>query len=434
MDCCLTSSTKLQFSRCSWLLTTEATEQKILGSQIYTQRRRAYNYLWTASGGNRRGFGPQPVKKEKESGAKPPREENGGVTKARSLSRSPKGSRNGKSAAEAPNLLSASEVKKRVDIDADQSFDRRLDAIRRSALEQKELEEKRKYRPIDYDAPIPNSDQRSLGLGAKVGIGVAIVALGLVFALGDILPSGSGGKPIEQKELTAEEKAGFQAQLQHFEETLKSAPNDLEALEGAAVTHAELGEYSEAAALLEKLTQKNPKDLEAFRLLGEVRYSLRDYEGSVVAYRNAIMNSNTESLEILRGLTNALLAANRPNEAVQELLSAREKLRMGKETQHKGNLGVDEISNQMKDSEEVDPIQVDLLLGKAYSDWGHIGDAVAVYDALIAKQPEDFRGYLAKGILLRENGKAGDAERMFIQARYLAPPKAKTFVDRFSGR
>lgn len=41
-------------------------------------------------------------------------------------------------------------------------------------------------------------------------------------------------------------------------------------------------------------------------------------------------------------------------------------------------------------------IQVDLLLGKAYSDWGHISDAVAVYDQVISSHPEDFRGYLAK--------------------------------------
>lgn len=41
-------------------------------------------------------------------------------------------------------------------------------------------------------------------------------------------------------------------------------------------------------------------------------------------------------------------------------------------------------------------IQVDLLLGKAYSDWGHISDAVAVYDQLISSHPNDFRGYLAK--------------------------------------
>lgn len=40
--------------------------------------------------------------------------------------------------------------------------------------------------------------------------------------------------------------------------------------------------------------------------------------------------------------------------------------------------------------------KVDLLLGKSYSDWGHVSDAVAVYDQLISKHPDDFRGYLAK--------------------------------------
>lgn len=43
--------------------------------------------------------------------------------------------------------------------------------------------------------------------------------------------------------------------------------------------------------------------------------------------------------------------------------------------------------------------QVELLLGKAYSDWGHISDAVSVYDRLISSHPNDFRGYLAKVFL-----------------------------------
>jgi hypothetical protein len=44
-------------------------------------------------------------------------------------------------------------------------------------------------------------------------------------------------------------------------------------------------------------------------------------------------------------------------------------------------------------------LQVDLLLGKAYSDWGHISDAVSVYDELINEHPEDFRPYLAKVLM-----------------------------------
>ncbi|RLN35943.1 hypothetical protein C2845_PM03G25450 [Panicum miliaceum] len=65
--------------------------------------------------------------------------------------------------------------------------------------------------------------------------------------------------------------------------------------------------------------------------------------------------------------------------------------------------------------QDIDPIQVDLLLGKAYSDWGHISDAVSVYDKLINEHPEDFRGYLAK-------------------AKFFAPEAAKALVDRYAQR
>lgn len=45
-----------------------------------------------------------------------------------------------------------------------------------------------------------------------------------------------------------------------------------------------------------------------------------------------------------------------------------------------------------------------MLLGKAYSSWqGHSGDAIAVYDNLIATHPDDFRGYLAKVRFLSES-------------------------------
>ncbi|GLJ08383.1 hypothetical protein SUGI_0087740 [Cryptomeria japonica] len=409
----------LQFSRGSWLLITQISEQIPLGSHVCMCKNKLHRYLWISSRGNYRGFALQAIKKVKKSGGRPSKGENDAISKARWLrSRKPNESMN-----ELPNMLGDSDVNKNVDVDSDPTFSQRLETIRRAALEKKESEERKKYQPIDYDVPISKSEGRSLGLGAKVGIGVAVLTFALVFAFGDFIPSGSGEKQVEQLERTADEKASFEAQLQRFEETLKSSPEDLEALEGAAVTHAELGEYREASVLLEKLTQKSTENPDAFRLLGDVRYALGDYDGSVVAYRSAMTKSSRSSLEVLRGLTNALLAAKKPNEAVQELLSAKDRLSLELNRQDRGNVQVDESSNQSNNLDQVDPVQVDLLLGKAYSNWGHVGDATAVYDSLIATRPNDFRGYLAKGILLKENGKSGDAERMFIQAKYLAPPK-----------
>ena len=39
------------------------------------------------------------------------------------------------------------------------------------------------------------------------------------------------------------------------------------------------------------------------------------------------------------------------------------------------------------------------------------------YDDLIKCFPEDFRGYLAKGVYLWDKGQRSDAERMFLQVR-----------------
>ncbi|KAG9143269.1 hypothetical protein Leryth_010188 [Lithospermum erythrorhizon] len=302
--------------------------------------------------------------------------------------------------------------------------------VKRSALEQKKIEEEKQYGAIDYDAPVETKSS-TIGLGTKIGVGIAVVVFGLVFALGDFLPSGSVGPSEESaavNKISEEERAILQKRLLQFESTLDKSPEDTAAIEGAAVTLVELGEYKRAASLLEDLTKNKPSDPEVYRLLGEVKYELKDYDGSATAYRNSAKVSKTTDFQVLRGLTNALLAAKKPDEILSVILnqSSSSTHSLSKET----SKGSESIEGENKP--EMDPIQVDLLLGKAYSDWGHVSDAVSVYDQLIANYPDDFRGYLAKGIILKQNGNSGDAERMFIQARFFAPEKAKALVDKFS--
>ncbi|XP_022148133.1 uncharacterized protein LOC111016887 [Momordica charantia] len=309
----------------------------------------------------------------------------------------------------------------------DLQFEKRLEAVKRSALEKKKVDNKKEFGAIDYDAPVESED-KTIGLGTKIGIGVAVLTFGLVFALGDFLPSGSIS-PVEDSmvvtnKLSGEEKSNLQNMLKEYEDTLRSNPKDPTALKGAAVTLAELGEYARAASLLEDFG-KELGDSDIFHLLGEVKYKLKDYDGSIAAYKSATMVSKDVNFEVLRGLTNAYLAAKKPDEAVQFLLDSRERLKSIKS-------GSMDEGNMMETKLLIDPIQVELLLGKSYSDWGHLGDAISVYDKLITNHPDDFRGYLAKGIILKENGRAGDAERMFIQARFFAPENAKMLVDRYA--
>ncbi|KAG4142278.1 hypothetical protein ERO13_D06G121200v2 [Gossypium hirsutum] len=231
------------------------------------------------------------------------------------------------------------------------------------------------------------------------------------------------------KKLSREQKAILETRLAQFEATLSTSPEDETALEGAAVTLTELGDYARATSLLQELVKVKTSDPEVFRLLGEVKYELKDYDGSAAAYKLSAAVSKDVDFEVLRGYTNALLAAKRPAEAVQFLLSCRERLNMERST---GPDPMAESSKMETEPQNLDRIQVDLLLGKAYSVWGHVSDAIAIYDQLISSNPNDFRGYLAKGIILKENGNVGDAERMFIQARFFAPEKAKALVDRYS--
>ncbi|XP_061361355.1 uncharacterized protein LOC133305223 [Gastrolobium bilobum] len=358
----------------------------------------------------RRGFGENTIKTNKADK---------GLVSQQSRGSTPKPS-------QAPRLSSQADGKFRKN-SLDVDFEERLKAVRRSALQQKKEEKEKEFGAIDYDAPI-SSDKKTIDFGTKIGVGVAVIVFGLVFTFGDFLPSGSVSpnedSAVVNSKLSEEDKATLQSRLKEFEATLSNSPRDPTALEGAAVTSAELGEYARAASLLDDLTEEKPNDADVFRLLGEVKYELKDYEGSVAAYKTSAMVSEDIKFEVLRGLTNSLLAAKKPDEAVQLLLACRE--RLSSENFSKKS------DSSPTDSQKLDPVQVELLLGKAYSDWGHVSDAVAVYDQLISTHPDDFRGYLAKGIILKENKNIGDAERMFIQARFFAPDKAKALVDRYS--
>ncbi|KAI9071592.1 hypothetical protein K1719_046445 [Acacia pycnantha] len=63
--------------------------------------------------------------------------------------------------------------------------------------------------------------------------------------------------------------------------------------------------------------EEKPNDADVFRLLGEVKFEQKDYQGSVAAYKNSMMVAKDINFEVLRGLTNSLLAAKKPDEALR---------------------------------------------------------------------------------------------------------------------
>ncbi|XP_058222648.1 uncharacterized protein LOC131332443 isoform X3 [Rhododendron vialii] len=160
---------------------------------------------------------------------------------------------------------------------------------------------------------------------------------------------------IVNSKLSEDAKQNLQARLGEYKAMLSASPQDSNSLEGAAVTLAELGEFTRAASLLEDLIMKKPNDPDAFRLLGEIKYQLRDYEGSAAAYRRSAMVSKTINFDVLRGLTNALLVVKKPDEAVQVLLASCECLIA--EMSNDLTITTDGDSSE-KESQLVDPIQI----------------------------------------------------------------------------
>ena len=74
---------------------------------------------------------------------------------------------------------------------------------------------------------------------------------------------------------------------------------------------------------------------------------------------------------------------------------------------------------------------MELCIAKGYMTWkGHEDDALLTYNNTIKKFPEDFRGYLSKGLYYQRKGQFGLAERNFIYARFRAPRDLKDQVDK----
>ncbi|CAI5986172.1 unnamed protein product, partial [Closterium sp. NIES-64] len=347
----------------------------------------------------------------------------------------------------APDVSAAQEVSQRPSraaSDDDRLFEERLREVRRQAEEKKRAKAVQSTAAIDYDNPQtePLVDTAALtkDLPTKIGIGIAATVFAAIFAFGDILPTPSSppqqqmvdASGIAVNKMSDAQRKQREDQLKEFEGRLAATPDNREALEGAAVLHAELGQYGQAAQRLEQLSQVAPEDPEVQRLLGEVRFELGEYGASAAAYRRAIKISPVESLEVLQGLTGALLADNKPQQAVDELLAARQRVEAaaGKEAEEQEGVA--------------DEVQVALLLGKAYAAWGRPGDAAAVYDGLIASRADDFRGYLAKVCSNIKDAAAvydgliasrpDDFRGYLAKARYLAPDQVKVLVDRLAKR
>ncbi|KAI8474445.1 MAG: hypothetical protein J3K34DRAFT_518183 [Monoraphidium minutum] len=295
----------------------------------------------------------------------------------------------------------------------------------------------------------------------KLGLAAGAIVLGLVLILvsgADMSPGTDRYKGVRSSRPPPDEKTAalLEAQAASFKALLDRNPDDTAALESLAVTVARLGDYDSAADLLDKLVAKRPGDAEALRVLGEASLLSAQAPRAVAAYEKAAALQPRDQ-QIVTGLTDAYIASAQQSKAVSRLTRLRDELAAERRpgaapaaaAAAAAGMGVPAVGDGPDGGASssggggaaataarraVDPVAVQLLLGKTYAGWrGHDADAVAAYDALIAAAPEDFRGYLAKGVFLKERGRRGDAERMFLQAKFYAPDSMKAFVAARAG-
>lgn len=197
-----------------------------------------------------------------------------------------------------------------------------------------------------------------------------------------------------QTELSKVEREQLEAQQATFASLLDANPKDAEALEGAAVTAVNLGDYEKGEGLLTQLVAIRSTDPDAWRLLAETRTALGRRDTAAEAYKNAFLAS-PDDIVLLKGLAGSLVADGKQSVAADEIKAVGTRIREQsvREKSNRGTRGESAVPDTAADAEpRLTVIEVDLLLAKVYAQWkGHVGDAFSVYDKVIATNPEDFR-------------------------------------------
>lgn len=335
-----------------------------------------------------------------------------------------------------PDLVSPGELEEKL------AFEKRLADLGRQSEAQKSALQAEVAKQSDllvtynYENPPPLSQTiqnagKAAGLApttstAEEGsVGPSQVVLGaLSLLLVGIFIVANGGSELgysaprtgSQTQLAPEQRNDLKGELDKMEARMAESPGDLEALESAAVLETQLGEYKKAGELLEKLVAAKPADQEALRLLGEVQFQQGDAKKASETFKSAFAASGSKSLEVLTLLTDSLMASGKQSDAIGEVKALRAS--GGGSSGSSGSIG------------SLGDVELGMLQAKLLAQWrGHSPEAIQLYEELCEANPDDFRPFLGRGLLLKAEGRMADAQRMFVQARFLAPPTSKATVE-----
>jgi tetratricopeptide (TPR) repeat protein len=222
---------------------------------------------------------------------------------------------------------------------------------------------------------------------------LAFVGISLAPTIGYVRTMLTGGPTVASGVPTSQ----LERQIEGYQLVLEREPNNPTALDGLASSLLQAGRLQQAIAPLETLVKRQPGNLLPALQLGELLLQTGRSEAAVALYRDQFKRYPDRPL-LLDGLVSAEIAAGHKPAAIQVL--------------------------EQQWQAHPDRIEIALRLGRVYQQGDRRGDALNLYDRLLAQHPDDYRALTEKAIALAETEVSPDREAaldLLQQAKQTAP-------------
>lgn len=254
-----------------------------------------------------------------------------------------------------------------------------------------------------------------LGLSSLVFIGMSIIPLiGGIMSQRSAPPTSTTATPAANAATSPE---AAQKEEASYELVLKRNPDDKTALGGlveARLKLIQLGvrQPKDVIDPLTKLVKLNPDQILFTTMLAQAQAQAGDLTSAAQTYQRALAKEPTNT-EALQGYVFLLLKQQQTAVALDTLQKA---------------VATAKQKNQQQPG-SADTLALELLSADVYLAQQKTTAAIALYDRLRKEAPNDFRPAVAKGIVMRNQGKNAEALSLFQTASSLAPAQMKDKIQ-----
>lgn len=252
---------------------------------------------------------------------------------------------------------------------------------------------------------------------AIVSVLISLAFLGASFVplITSILSPPAPAPAPQETNLSGDEK--IKVEIASFEKVLAKEPTNQFALENIIQLRNQIGDVKGTIAPLQTLVSSYP-DQTVYRLtLARTYQQLQETDKAVTEYRN-VLAVEPGNLTALQQLVDVELSLGRPNLAIDLLQEAIEK---------------SEAANKVKpDSADVNSVR--LFLGDTYLQLKRFEEAEETYRSVKVADPKDFRPILGEAFVRREQQKEEEAQKLFAQAKEMAPEASRLALMKLPNR